>query len=103
MRGRGPGRGNRMANEHQEEERRRERLELLEQSRARGYITIWEVVAASAHSPVDLDEVGQVLTEAGITLDDSDEEDSNWVRQPESEEEGEEAEEEIEADVDQLP
>jgi RNA polymerase primary sigma factor len=87
---------------------RRSCLEVLERARDRGYLTIWEAVAASTHSPVDVDEVGQILTEAGITLEPDEEEGSNWVRVAEPaeddlEEAQDEVADEIEAEADRLP
>ena len=97
-----------MTNNQDTEAARRGRLEVLEHARDRGHITIWEVVAASAHSPVDVDEVGQILTEAGITLEPEEEEGSNWVRVAEPaeddlEEAQDEVADEIEAEADRLP
>ena len=97
-----------MTNNQDTEAARRGRLEVLEHARDRGYLTIWEVVAASAHSPVDVDEVGQILTEAGITLEPEEEEGSNWVRVAEPaeddlEEAQDEVADEIEAEADRLP
>ena len=88
-----------MTDQH-EEDKRRDTLALLERSRARGYITLWEVVAASTHSPLDLDRVGQILGESGIDLDDSDA-GPRWVRAVEPDDE--ETEELIDPDVDELP
>lgn len=87
-----------------DQEARRAHLELLERVRERGYITIWEAVAISTNSPVDLDEVGEVLTEAGIDLDESEDEGSNWVRSQERDDEEEaELDEEVDREVDRLP
>jgi RNA polymerase primary sigma factor len=84
------------------DERRRAQLELLERAREQGFITLWDAVRSSAQSPVDYDEVGEVLSEAGVQLEDDGEESSNWVRvdQPEEDEEVDEA---IDEDVDRLP
>jgi RNA polymerase primary sigma factor len=95
--------GDAMSNDH-EERKRQERLATLQRAKERGYITIWEAVVASTHSPVDLDAVGEILSEAGIELDDSDEESSSWVRDAGSDDEDdEEVEEGVEDDIDQLP
>src|ERR671931_605637 len=90
----------RMEDQH-EAQKRRNHLALLETARARRYITLWEAAAAASHSPVDLDEVGEILTEAGIQLDDSEEQSTNWVR--EAEPDDEELDEAIEDEADQLP
>ena len=84
-------------------EKRRDRLALLERSRQRGYITLWETVAASIHSPLDLDQVNDILTEAGIELEEGDAGASAWIREEEPEEEEEEVDDSIEQDVDALP
>jgi RNA polymerase primary sigma factor len=79
-------------------------LELLERSRERGFITLWEVVEANTQSPVDYDDVGEVLAEAGVQLEDDGEESPSWVRldEPDQEEE-EQVDETIDEDVDRLP
>jgi RNA polymerase primary sigma factor len=92
--------------DNQEIVRRQRRLDLLERAREHGSLTLWDAVAASTNSPVDLDDVGGLLSEAGFRLDDSDGEASNWVREPlpdEDEDLRDEAEAEIEEDVDTLP
>src|SRR5918999_5255312 len=65
-------------------------LELLERSRERGFITLWEVVEANTQSPVDYDDVGEVLAEAGVQLEDDGEENPSWVRLDEPDQEEEE-------------
>src|SRR6266536_2565694 len=80
------------------------RLELLQRWRERGYLTLEEVVNASAHSPVDLDEVDEILGEAGVSLEDGGR--SRWERleEPEDELEEEELEEdEVEEEAELLP
>src|SRR5690242_6446684 len=89
-----------MIDEHAAE-KRRDRIALLERSRRRGYITLWETVAASIHSPLDLDQVDQILTEAGLQLEDDGSAASAWERveepDPQVEEEVEDAERDVEA------
>jgi RNA polymerase primary sigma factor len=90
--------------DREEQNRRRAHLELLEMARERGYITIGEAVEASTNSPVDLDEVSGVLTEAGVDLDESEDDGGNWVRAVEpGDAEEEELDESIDGDVDRLP
>jgi len=85
--------------------RRRRQLELLKSARERGYLTLWEAAEASANSPVDLDDVGELLSEAGLRLDDSNGEATNWVREPRTDDDqpNEDAVGEVEDDVDRLP
>jgi RNA polymerase primary sigma factor len=85
--------------------RRRRRVELLKSARERGYLTLWEAAAASTNSPVDLDDVGELLSEAGLRLDDSNGESRNWVREPVADDDQptEDAMGDVEDDVDRLP
>ena len=85
--------------------RRRRRLELLQSARERGYLTLWEAAAASTNSPVDLDDVGELLSEAGLRLDDSNGETTNWVREPQTDDDQPEEDGvgEVEDEVDRLP
>jgi len=85
--------------------RRRHRLELLELARERGYITLWEAAEASTNSPVDLDDVGELLSEAGLRIDDTNGERSNWVREPQTEDDepDDEVVGEVEEEADRLP
>src|SRR5688572_24947623 len=98
------GREVRMSDNH-ELTRRRRRLELLKSARERGYLTLWEATAASTNSPVDLDDVGELLSEAGLRLDDSNGETTNWVREPRTgdDQPDEDAVDDVEDDVDRLP
>jgi RNA polymerase primary sigma factor len=93
--------GEKMADDH-EPQIQRQHLELLERSRERGYLTLWEAVAASTQSPVDLNEVAEVLDEAGIELEATEDEDPNWVRVEEADEE-EDEDEAVEQDADRIP
>jgi RNA polymerase primary sigma factor len=85
--------------------RRRRRVELLKSARERGYLTLWEAAAASTNSPVDLDDVGELVSEAGLRLDDSNGESRNWVREPltDDDQPTEDAVDDVEDDVDRLP
>jgi RNA polymerase primary sigma factor len=60
-------------------------------------------VAASTHSPVDMGEVSEILGEAGITVQDSDEENSNWVREPEPDDDELDEVEDVAEEADRLP
>jgi RNA polymerase primary sigma factor len=71
----------RQVDDVQEDSQRLRRLTLLEESRRRGFITIWEAVEASTNSPVDFDEVGEILGEAGVDLDERGGRDRGWARE----------------------
>jgi RNA polymerase primary sigma factor len=71
----------RQVDDVQEDSQRLRRLALLEESRRRGFITIWEAVEASTNSPVDFDEVGEILGEAGVDLDERGGRGRGWARE----------------------
>jgi hypothetical protein len=62
-------------------QKQRRDLALLEAARARGTISLWEVVAACTNSPVDFDRVSGLLGEAGIDLDERSHVGSSWSRE----------------------
>jgi RNA polymerase primary sigma factor len=96
------GRTEEQVGESQEVSEKQQRLALLEEARRRGYITLWEVVEASTNSPVDLDEVGEILGEAGIDLDERGGRERGWSREEDSDDDLED-DERVEQAADELP